>query len=286
MRRVELLIDMSRKETGNTRYGDDSGIPQDVYVQRLNNAQDELLKQIVNLKTKYLLTSEIVPVVPGQTIYDYPEMCYMQHVDTIQWYDSSTGAYYQTLVKSFVKEMVNNITGYAFGYTPYMDGIHLNPPINNGYLNVIYAKAPPRLQKRNGQITVATIVGSNLTALSINTATPGIDETEIENYNYLCVVDRAGNVKTKNIPYDSYSAGTFTLSPFALGTQTLAVGDYVIIGENCTNLPQWPDICESFLLKFLNYETKYGDASSWTKAVQEDMSKTFDTLSGSFATLK
>jgi hypothetical protein len=287
MRRVELLIDTARKLSQNTRYDSSSGIPQDIFVQFFNNAQDTLTMEVQNLKTKYFKTQLIVDVVPNQEVYDYPPDCYMQHLDTIQWTDSITGTYWQTLYKSVTKEKVTLQPGYPFAYIPFEDGIHLNPPITSGQLWMTFVRTPKRLQKRAGQVSSLTLVGQLLSALTVNPAESSFDETEINTQNYLCVCDKYGNVKASNIPYTSVnSSGVFTLSSYTLESgQTIAVGDYILVGENCINIPQWSDICEGYLIKHAVYEAKYGDSSSWTKAAAEDMDRYFQKLSGSFATL-
>lgn len=287
MRRVELLIDVARKLSGNTRYDSQSGLPQDVFVQFLNNAQDSLTMEVQNLKTKYFKKQIVVPVVPNQEKYSWPEDCYMQHVDTIQWTDSATGTYWQTLFKTSTKEKITIQPGYPFAYVPHEDGFYLNPPIKSGSLYVTYVRTPKRLQKRAGKINVATISGTNLTALEVDETEASFDMSEINTQNYLCVVDKFGAVKASNILYDSCnSSGVFTLSSFDLGTETIAVGDYIIIGQDCINIPNWEnDIIEGYLIKHMVYEAKYGDSSSWTAQANQDMQMYFQKLSGSFATL-
>lgn len=287
MRRVELLIDTVRKLSQNTRYDSTSGVPQDIFVQFLNNAQDSLTMEVQNLKTKYFKKQTIVDVVPSQEVYSYPADCYMQALDTIQWTDSSSGTYWQTLFKTTTKEKITIQPGYPFAYVPYEDGFHLNPPITRGKLYVTYIRTPKRLAKRAGQVTVATITGDNLTALTVNPAEASFDQTEINTQNYLCVVDKFGNVKASNILYDSCnSSGVFTLSSFALNGETFAVGDYIVVGKNATNLPEWAPICEGYLIKHAVYEAKYGDSSSWTAQARDDMAMYFQKLSGSFALLE
>lgn len=287
MRRVELLIDTARKLSQNTRYDETSGVTQDIFVQFLNNAQDSLIMEVQNLKTKYFKKQVVVDVVANQEVYSYPDDCYMQHLDTIQWTDSPTGTYWTTLYKTTTKEKITIQPGYPFAYVPYEDGIHLNPPIKQGKLYITFVRTPNKLQKRAGKISGVTIVGSNLTALSLDIAEASFDQAEINTQNYLCVVDKFGKIKASNILYDSVSAlGVFTLSSFALGTSTLAVGDYICVGENTVNLPQWVDICEGYLLKHMVYEAKYGDSSAWTDAAVKDMSAYFAKLSTSFATIR
>lgn len=287
MRRVELLIDVARKLSGNTRYDSQSGVPQDVFVQFLNNAQDSLVMEVNNLKTKYFMRQEVVDVIPNQEVYPYPEDCYLQHLDSVKWTDSRTGTYWQTLYKTTPKEKITIQPGYPFAYCPHEDGIYMNPPIKSGQLYITYIRYPKNLQKRAGKINVATIVGTNLTALEVDETEASFDQTEINTQNYLCVVDKFGNVKASNILYDSCnSSGVFTISPFDLGTSTIAVGDYILVGENCVNKPDWADeIVEGYLIKHMVYEAKYGDSSAWTDQARADMNSYVQKLSNSFATL-
>lgn len=286
MKRLEQLIDMARNLSGNTRYDDDSGVPQKVFVQYFNNAQDSLIKEVVNLKTKFLLkTSDVIPIVSGQETYSYPYDLYMQHIDTIQWTDKTFGSYYQTLYKNYTKEKVTNTIGFPFGYIMQNDGYHLNPPMTNGFLYLTYIKSLPKLQKKGGAITAVSLAGQTLSGLTISTSGT-YDSVEINDDFYLCVVDKHGIQKARNIEYTSQAAGVFTLPSQALGTgQTIAVGDFIVVGKNSTNLPEWPDVCESYLVKHAVYDAKYSDSSSWSTEAKDDMRAFFQTLSGSFATL-
>jgi hypothetical protein len=286
MRRVEQLIDMARKLSGNTSYDSNSGVPQDVFVQYFNNAQDSLMKEVVNLKTKFLLKQVNVPVVNNQERYEYPQDLYMQHIDTIQWLNSQNGTYYQTLYKSYVKEKITTSTAYPFGYVMQNDGYHLNPPINAGTLQISYIKKVPTLQIRSGIISSAVVNGSNqLTALSV-TNNSIYNESAINDDYFLCVVDKFGNQKAINVEYTSVLNGVFTLNPYQLEDgETVSVGNYVLVGKNTVNLPQWPDICESYLIKHAVYDAKYSDASPWSAEAKADMAMSFAALSGSFATL-
>lgn len=287
MRRVELLIDIVRKLSQNTRYDVTSGVPQDVFVQYLNNAQDSLIMEVQNLKTKYFKKQVVVDVVPNQEIYSYPDDCYVEHLDTIQWTDSPTGTYWTTLYKTTTKEKITIQPGYPFAYVPYNDGIHLNPPITRGKLYMTYVRTPNRLQKRAGKISNFTKIGNNLTVLNLDITESSFDYDEINSENYLCVVDKFGAIKVANILYDSVSSmGNISLSPFALGTNTLAIGDYVCVGKDVANIPDWDDICEGYIIKHATYEAKMGDSSAWTQEARNDMTAYFQKLSNTFATIR
>lgn len=276
MRRLELLISEARRQSNNTRYDADSGVPQATFVQYFQNAQDELEKAAKNVKGKYFLgQAPIITVVPDQELYDYPYDIYMQSIDTLEWsQDAST---YYPLALATPKDRLSDQSGWAYGYIPRHDGYLLTPTLQSGYLRINYIKKLPQVQVRQGLISAATVTSGNLTALTLNVSDPSFDGTALNEQNYLCVVDRYGEQTAISIIYDSVNTTTgvvtITGGTFPLGTgETVTVGNYVVVGSNAINLPKWPTIIESYLIKYAVYQAKLGDSSNWTKAVKDDVS--------------
>lgn len=275
MVRLELLIDMARKMSGNTRYDSNSGIPQDVFTQFFNNAQTDLMNKIIAAKSHYLRDYYDYTVVNGQLLYSYPPNLFMQSIENLSWAQNAN-QFIVPLTKSYVKERVTSQPGYAYGYIPRETGFELNPPISVGTLQMAFNKKRNKLQFRCGQITAVTVVGSTISALTV-AVTGSYDTTELNKYNYLCVCDRNGVQTAKNIVYTSESAGVFTMSSQTLDG-TIAVGDYVLAGKDTVNLPEWPDSVEAYLLKYARYEAKFMDSSVWTTEAAQDMMKTFESI--------
>lgn len=285
MRTTEQLIIMARKLSRNERYDSNSGVPQDVFVQYLNNAQDTLIKEITNLKTKFFKKQLVIDVVANQEKYSYPDDCIVQHIETIQWTDTISGTYWQTLYKSYTKEKITLQPGYPFAYIPYNDGFYLNPPIVRGKLWIAYETTVPKAQKRAGLIQSVTINSGVLQAMTLNTTDATYDENEINSDFYMCIVDKYGAVKARNIPYNSITGGVFNINNYTLAsTDSISVGDYILVGKNTCNVPEFPDICESFILKHMVYDAKYSDGSTWSQEAKDDMMRSFALLSGVFAT--
>lgn len=281
MKRLELLIELARAQSQNVRFDSDSGIPQKIFVQYFQNAQDSLLKEVMNAKTKFWLKEKIYNVVSGQEQYSYPDDIYMTNIDTVEW--STNNLTYFDLQKAITKERLTARIGYAYGYIPRHDGFIITPPLDAGYLRVTYLSRPNNIGKRSGKITAVTFVGSNLTSLSVDLNGAEYDLSEINNQNYLCVVDKFGTKKATNIQYDSCTAGVFSSPSYTLASgESITVGDYIVVGKNMTNVFEWPDICESYLLKHAIYEAKYGDSSMWSKEQKSDMVAERATLLTSF----
>lgn len=286
MRRVEVLINEIRELTGNQRYDANSGVSQYLMVRALKNAQVQLFKHIVNAKTMVFTKEVLTNVVNAQELYSYPEDIYLMNIETMQWSvnPGQNGIDYINLFKGNSKDRMSSENGYAFAYIPRGDGFLLSPPLSNGVLRTTYVKRLFDLEKRSGKISVATMVGDQLTALTLNSAEISFDQSYLNLLQSLCVVDRFGNIKAKNIVIDSVASnGVVTLSAHTLSAgESIAVGDFVTAGDWTANISVMPDICEAHLIKHATYEIRYGDASKWTAEALQDMAMSLETILSSF----
>lgn len=285
MRRLELLIEEARDLSQNSKYDADSGISQNVFVRFFKNAQDVIVREIINSKSKYLLNEKIYSTVGSQEVYAYPADIYLQAIDTLEY--SENGSDYVPLQKVYSKDRNSADNGYGFGYATREDGFYLSPPVSSGgYLRLNYIRNLNSPQKRCGIISARTMSGSDLTALTVNAGESSFDATLINKENYLCVVNKKGVQVAKTIEYTSVDSGTgvFTLSSHTLDSdESVSVGDYICVGERACNKPELPDICESFLILHSVYEAKYGDSSQWTDKAREVMGSHLAQLISSFS---
>lgn len=278
MKRVEPLIAEVRELTNNTRYDSNSGISQAVMARYLQNGQDEIVKAMVNAKTK-LLQKEADPitVVAGQQVYPYPDDIFLQNIETMQWTQDNIS--FVNMEEGYTKYRFNNRNAYAFGYYTKESGFVMTPPLTNGFIYLNYMRKLPRMAIRSGTISALTVGGGNLTALSVST-TGGTfyNPDQIASDNFLTIVDYLGNIKLKGVGYISESSGVFNIVSTAVGTANLAIGDYIVIGDYACNKSELPDICEGFLIKYAEYQVKYGDASKWSQTVKDDVALALSTL--------
>lgn len=285
MRRLELLIEEARVLSSNTIYDSDSGVLQNTFVRYFKNAQDAIVKEAVNLKSKQFLKEKLISSVNAQEQYSYPTDIYLQNIDTLEY--APNGTDFIPLEKCYTKDRMSNITGFAFGYMTRENGFLLVPPISGGgTLRCNYIRNPNAPQKRCGKISAVTTSSGQITAITLDTSESSFDATLINKEYYLCIVDRDGNQVVKNVEYDSVNSGTGVITLSANHTletgEAAAIGDYVCVGKNTTNLIELPDICESFLIDHVVYQSKNSDSSNWTKAQQDLMAQNITSLVASF----
>lgn len=292
MRRLELLIDLARELSQNQRFDSNSGVSQTLFTHYFQSAQDSLLKNIVNSKTKFFLkqtgtsntpTNTAFPIVNGQELYSYPSDIYLQNIDTLEW--SQNGLNWIPLDRSITKDRQNIRVGYPFGYWTREDGFLLTPPLQNGYLRVNYIRKPKRLEKRSGKILSVT-GAAPITAITLDIADPSQDATYLNKYDSITIVGKNGVQKTATIPITSVVGANITMPAYTLAAgESVAAGDYVLAGPDTVNIPEFPEICETFFIKHANYQAKYGDSSKWSQETKSDMAMCFQEIIDSFKML-
>jgi len=282
MRYLELLIDRSRELSQNTRYDANSGVSQRVFTQFFQNAQDFIVREIINSKSKYFILPVVVPVVSGQEPYAYPSDIMLQGIDTIEWSDNLKTWLF--LEKNITKDRTTSVSGYPYGYWLNRSYINLTPPLQGGYLRITYNKRPKRLEKRSALVVSTT--GSPITSITIDPAYTGTDPTYLSQFQFISIVGKDGVVKVSAIPITTVTTTTITVPSYALQTgEAIAAGDYVLADKNTANIPDYDDICESFLVLHSTYQAKYGDSSTWSKEVAADVGVHAKQIIALFATL-
>jgi len=262
MRRVERLIDSSRRFTENVDFSDSTGISTEDFVRLLNDAQRRIESKINALHNRAFTKTTTITVNSSTEDVTLPTDMYMNsrliHVE----YNPSSGNNFYTLKKAQTQERITEIIGEPSFYIRLEDKIILQPGSQSGgQVRLTYQRRLPRLDIRRGVLSAQTSTSSEVTALTIDPAStdPVFDRDELLEDNFLCVVDRAGNIKTRGIEFDTISvAGVVTItggsSAIEDGDSQPAVGDYVVSGDVTSNVSDLPPICERYLLQYCDWK--------------------------------
>lgn len=282
MRYLEQLIERARELSQNTRYDANSGVSQKMFVQYFQNAQDFICREVVTQKSKYLLKKTTVPVVSNQEEYDYPSDIILQGIDTIEWSDD--GSSWIFLEKNIPKDRFTTTSGYPFGYVLTREKIVLSPPVQSGTLRITYNGRPKRLESRSAK--VSSVTGTPITAIVTDTTFSAADLDYIDQFSSVTVIGKDGTIKVASLPISGLSGSSVVIPSYTLASgEAIASGDFILAGGVSANVPQWDDMIESFLILHSTYQAKYGDSSTWSKTVQDDVAAHFKQISACFATL-
>lgn len=269
MRRTELIIAQSRRTTGNTEFSDDTGYSDDDFIQYLNDAQDRVFSRILSVYPNINLTEEELDAVPNQQAYAIPLRAYLQtKLEFVEYSRTGQDKDYYTLEKGRPRERYNGHSGMPRYVIRRGRNILLNPaPSSAGKIRFNYYEKLPKMDKRRGVILAATIAGTQLTALTLDTNDlVEADITAMVDQGYICVVDKDGVIQMKGIPITGIDIGTGIVTLFGGAFtfeegDTVAVGDYVVSGEYSSSHSHLDDAAERYLQAHCDWKALKGDSS-------------------------
>ena len=295
MRRATQLITVIRRQSENVQIDADDGIGDDEVLQFMNDGQERLESAIIRTHEKAFAEDSFTDLVNGTEIYTLPFGTYINHnIIAVEYSFTGNQQDYIPLRRGKLIERTS-FRGFPTVYIPRKKEIIINPISDRSVVNglrITTNPKHPRMDKRRGIVTAVSIVGSAVTSLVVD-ATSGTvpyDPSDFDEFDRISVVDIDGAQKMRNIPVDdANSDGTLTVrSSFTFETgETIAVGDYVVLGENATTHLQMPQICEKYLIEYGTWKMFMRDSSSDSQeqggvvsALETDIVDAFAEISG------
>jgi hypothetical protein len=282
MRRLELLINQSRRATENE---DLAGIKTIEFEQYMNNAQDRLQSLIhtAHPESDFFAAQGFISLTSGQDAYNLQVLkdengnnfnSRILAFNSVILVERTEGNAYFPLKFISSKE---RRTGY--GYFLRNQEILIAPPATGNFpdgIRLTYAKKLRDLGIRRGQIT----------SLSPLTITALGDATDLNDTDWLTIVDKDGVAKVDDVEMGGWNPGTGVITT-STDVSAAAIGDYVVYGEYSTTHCELPDICERYLLEFCNMKIFLRDSSgdanaqvALVKSMENDILELFKDNTG------
>lgn len=287
MKLVNKLISQIRVQTENEN---EAAIEDSEILQYLNDAQERLHAVVSAKYPKVFLETKEYNIVTGQSDYELPVNVFLDNkVLNVEYsYTGDTEDYYP-LDPITLKERTN-YSGYPVNYIRRSGKVTLDPIPDSpsGKIRVEYVKRIRHLDKRRGVIDLITTDSSTITSLVLDTSNSlAIDTDAFEDVEYVCLVDKYGNVGYANIPVDSIdsSTGSVTItSGYSFGTgESASPGDYIVIGENTSTHSEFPRNCERYLIAYASWKLLKRDSSADYAEQQQELLAMEDDIVNSFA---
>jgi hypothetical protein len=294
MRRATQLVKVIRRQSENVQIDPDDGIDDEEIVQFMNDGQERLEAAIVRTHEKAFAADDFIDLVNETEIYALPFGTFINHsLIAVEYSFTGDQSDYIPLRRGKLIERTS-FRGFPTMYIPRVREIIVNPivdrSITNG-LRITYNPKHPRMDKRRGIVTAVTLANNYVTNLVVDATSGDVpyDPSDFEEFDRISVVNQDGVQQMKNIPLDSAdSNGTLTVrSSFVYETgETIAVGDYVVLGENATTHLQMPQICEKYLIEYAVWKMLMRDSSQDSgeqavvvKALETDIVDAFAEIS-------
>lgn len=273
MRRADQLITVIRRQSTNEQIDVDDGISDEEVIQFLNDGQERLESAIVRTHEKAFASDSFTDLVRDQEIYTLPFGTYINHsLVSVEYSFSGLAQDYVPLRRGKIIERTS-FRGFPSTYIPRMREILINPIPDRGVtagLRITSNPKHPRMDKRRGIVTAVTITAGAITNLVVDadSGTVPFDPAAFAEFDRISIVDSDGVQKARNIPLESVdSNGTLNVRAtfLLLASETIAVGDYVVLGENATTHLQMPQICEKYCIEYAVWKMLMRDSSTDSK---------------------
>ena len=279
MRRIDLLIDQSRRATENEDYTENSGIDPEEFIQYINDGQDRIESAINSKSPMTFIREKEIDIVQNQEAYDMPFDIYMgTNIVNVEFSNSGRISDYYRLKQRQIFERINSSSGSIFPsfFIRRNNQVMLQPPAATGKIRVNYVRKLPRLDIRRGTVLSVSLDTTNkkINSLILDEGSTLYSE-ELSSEEYLTVVDRLGNMKMAKVLIDGVASnGVVTVdSSFVYDSgETIEVGDYVTRGNNSTTHSMLSDICERYLVSYMNWKILKRDSSVDSEEQERELS--------------
>jgi hypothetical protein len=271
MRRADQLVTVIRRQSENEQIDPDDGISTDEVIQFMNDGQERLESAIVRLHEKAFVKDDFIDLVQNQEIYTLPFGTFINHsLVSVEYSFTGRAEDYIPLRRGKHIERVS-FRGFPSFYIPRVREVIVNPISDRSVvagLRIAFNAKHPRMDLRRGVITSITNTAGVLTDFIVD-ASSGVvsyDASDFDEFDRISVCDVDGVQTANNIPLAAANSdGTLTVrSGFVLpvATQSIAVGDYVTLGENSGTHLQMPQICEKYLIEYATWKMLMRDSST------------------------
>lgn len=267
MRRIDILIDQSRRATENSDFTTTTGIQDEEFIQYANDAQDRILSLIQNKNPEIFQKQKSVTCTAQQEAVTIPSDIYMgSRIEFVEYSSNGEVRNFYRLPQGKLSERVNGIYSDPTFYIRRSHEILLQPApqSSSSVVRFTYQRTLPRLDIRRATISSVSTSGSSITSLVLD-ASVSLDDAVLLDYGYATVVSATGTVKMKSIPITAIdtSTGAVTLGTFSFESdEIIAAGDYLCAGPYSTTHCELYDICERYLISYMNWKILKRDSSS------------------------
>ena len=275
-RRTDRLITHIRSITENDTTNSTTDIQDSEIIEYMNEGLHRIQGRILAQHPNVFLKEKIIDSVSEQEEYQLPSDVFMASKVISVEYSTDNGTTYYKLRPSTWHKRNSHISGMPKYYIR-KDDLNDNtgslllspkPSSSSQKIRVIYVQRIDEVDKRRGIVSAVTLDSgtSTITTLTLDTSgNPPIDSDDLDKHDYICVVDTVGNLKMRNIQFDSISSSTGAVtvnSSFTYDTgESIAVGDYIVGGLDTTSHARIPRNIERYMVNFAAWKMMKRDSS-------------------------
>lgn len=270
---VYLVRQRTKTDDWDETAGNVHGIPQSVFVELGNYAQDHLQTIIRNVYSQLFITSVEISCVNGTETYSVPDRVLLNGgIIRVEFSQNGQSEYYAPLKRAGLLERSGR-KGTPSRYIVQDGAILLNyiPQSTSGKIRVTFIRELDDLDIERGRVN-GTPSGSTISVTSGDEASLPLN---LANSTHICISNKRGVVVLRNAEIATWSTPTLTVvgdvADYLVSGYTLSdlAGGSITIGEYTTTHSKLPDGCERYIMLYMQKRVLTIDESN--TSVEEDM---------------
>lgn len=274
MRSLETLIALARQRVKETDYSSTSGIPQEVFIELANEAQDHLQMSIANVYSNEFIADTTILLSRDDETYVIPDRVLANsRIVDVQYSPTGETRDLAPLRRGTIKDR-SGASG-APSYYIHRDGtllLNYIPSATQGSIRVAYYRELDDLDIKRGTVNgtpsgaTISVTSADTTSSPVNFATPPL---------HICISNKFGDVMLRNGVVSSWSSPTLTLaanvSTYLLTGYALSdlAGGHITFGRYTTTTSKLSDTCERYIRIYM--QKRILTINSAATSVEEDV---------------
>lgn len=286
-RRVDRLITHIRNITENQTLNSSTDISDEEIIEYLNEAQHRLQSKIVAVHPNIFIKETTISTVADQEEYNLPSDVFLAgKIVAVDYKTSSSENNYFPLKSGFNNYRQSHVSGIP-NYYIRRDKLNTNtssillsprPASSSETIRVTYVQRLDELDKRRGIVSAVTLDSgtSTITSLTLDVSgDPPIDNDNLGTHDYFTVVDSLGNIKMRNVQFDSINTTTGVVTVNSSFTyesgESISVGDYIVGGQDTTSHSRLPRNLERYLINYAKLKIFLQDSSTDSQSASQEL---------------
>lgn len=281
MKYVQYIINQVRKQTENEEVTDFTGIQDSEFIQYINDAQHSLQAAIVAQHPRVFTKEVVLDVVSGQEKYDIPSDCYLKNkIHNVEFSLDGRDENYYSLNEDTIKSRIAGTTGSPVNYIRISGKILLLPQPTTGKIRITYVRRVPELDLRRALVSSATS-----TYIGLNNSVMLTEVDSLSEHEYVCVVDKKGDIIARDIPVSSISSTVIAFDNYVPSEEDeqIQAGHYVVGGRNTSTHGEFDDSVERYIIAYCAWKILKRDSSVDSQEAMQELSVMLQDIIKSYA---
>lgn len=301
-KRCEHLLRRVRQRSDNLDYGTQAGISDEQIVDYLNDSISKLQNLISEQHGEIFSASTELSLVARQEEYTLPDDM-LEGAGLLLVEYQFDAQYWKKLNKLTIAERSSGSHADPFGYIRKGRSLLLRPIPYGGSTNTLrieYVKRLDRIGKRRAKVLFTQGNGTTIDFLEMdkltystgddykNTDLQAADVGALSECDYVCIVDRDGNMIERNIPIDGVEDGMSyqLVIPSHIVMNDIPAGSYVVCEKDTsTHQIELDPNVERYVIEYAVWRCKTQDASNEAYEQQGHLKSLQNDILNSYAVL-